>query len=185
MTKYGKDVVDLVKANPDRLGFLLRDKARRSCSSPHGGSPHRLARERNGPARRATRRPRRSARRPGIDFTPVERSDPGRAGAESEGRLHIISSKMETSRLIEVTNAHSRVVDQIQVTLEASVRGRQRFPRKRRRSCTTRWPPSRMLSSNGWSMPPDLWRTPGRNSPIGETRPWRMPHVSRTASESP
>ena len=26
ITKYGKDVVDLVKANPDRLGFLLRDK---------------------------------------------------------------------------------------------------------------------------------------------------------------
>ena len=89
ITKYGKDVVDLVKANPDRLGFLLRDKSAPVVFEP--GMVDRLIdslakgtdREKGDPETALG-----LLERLGIDFPPVERSDPGRGGAESAGRLH-------------------------------------------------------------------------------------------------
>jgi hypothetical protein len=124
ITKYGKDVVDLVKANPDRLGFLLRDKRAPVVFEP--GMVDRLIdslakgtdREKGDPETA-------SACSKAWGLISRQSNDPtlGEVALNQKDAFTNFE-KMETSRLIEVTDAHSRVVDQIEVTLEG-VRSRQ------------------------------------------------------------
>jgi hypothetical protein len=125
ITKYGKDVVDLVKANPDRLGFLLRDKRAPVVFEP--GMVDRLIqsigkgtdREKGDPETA-------SACSKAWGLISRQSNDPT-LGEKALNQKDAFTNfeKMETSRLIEVTDAHSRVVDQIQVTLNL-VRERQK-----------------------------------------------------------
>jgi hypothetical protein len=130
VVKYGRDVVDLVRANPDRLGFFLRDKRAPVVFEP--GMVDRLIESIGKGMDREKGDPETALVCSNAWKLISHHANDSTLGEKALNEKDAFTNfdKMETARLLEVTKAHEKVVDQIEVTL-AQLRDRQKaLPRE-------------------------------------------------------
>ena len=125
LVKYGRDVVDLVRANPDRLGLFLRDERAPVVFEP--GMVDRLIESiRKGTDREKGDSETALACSNAWKLISEQANDPTLGDKTLNQRDAFTNfDRMETARLVDVTKAHEKVVDRIQVTLDL-VRERQK-----------------------------------------------------------
>ena len=118
VVKYGRDMVDLVRSNPDRLGLLFRDQRAPVVFEP--GMVDRLIESiRKGTDREKGDPETALACSNAWKLISDQANDPT-LGEKALNQRDAFTNfdRMETSRLVDVTKAHEKVVDQIQVTLD-------------------------------------------------------------------
>jgi hypothetical protein len=130
--KYGKDIVDLIKSNPERLDLVFRAKDTPIVFEP-SMVPRFIDSLQNGTGQQPGDQKTASVCRNAWNLISGQVSDRtlGQQALKDPGAFNTKAHKddrpfgnMETKRLIEVTKAHETVVDQIQNQL-SEVRGRQ------------------------------------------------------------